>query len=167
MPEAGFIAFFVFGLVLRNMDVLVAAVLDLPGDKVDFKRQVVLLFLKGRNCRCGPTTCISISQYSSYTEKLTDWKTYRRRETSQSGRAEYGLEVMKSLSKSLTKKYGKGFTKINLYNFYSFYKEYPEIFHSLSGKSDQLLSWTHYTVLLQVKGRQARERKKASVIFIP
>ena len=43
----GLIAFFVFGLVLRNVGVLVDAVLDLPGDKVDFKGQVVLLFLKG------------------------------------------------------------------------------------------------------------------------
>jgi len=78
-------------------------------------------------------------------------------ELSQSGRAEYGLEVMKSLLKSLTKKYGNGFTKTNLYNFYSFYKEFPEIFHSVSGKSQQFLSWTHYRVLLQVKDRKARD----------
>lgn len=78
-------------------------------------------------------------------------------ELTQNGRAEYGLAVIKSLSKSLTKKYGNGFTKTNLYNFYSFYKEYPEIFHSVSGKSDRLLSWTHYRVLLQVKDRRARD----------
>ncbi len=36
-------------------------------------------------------------------------------ELSQSGRAEYGLEVIKSLAKSLTKRYGRGFTKSNLY----------------------------------------------------
>ena len=51
-------------------------------------------------------------------------------ELSQSGRAEYGLEVI---------------------------KEFPEIFHSVSGKSDQLLSWTHYRVLLQVKDCKARD----------
>lgn len=78
-------------------------------------------------------------------------------ELTQNGRAEYGLAVIKSLSKSLTKKYENGFTKTNLYNFYSFYKEYPEIFHSVSGKSDRLLSWTHYRVLLQVKDRRARD----------
>lgn len=32
-------------------------------------------------------------------------------------RAEYGAEVIKGLSKELTKKYGKGYTKTNLYNF--------------------------------------------------
>ena len=36
-------------------------------------------------------------------------------------RSEYGASVIKRLSKSLTEKYGKGFTKTNLYSFYSFY----------------------------------------------
>lgn len=39
----------------------------------------------------------------------------------------------------------------NLYSFYSFYKTYPEIFQTSSGKSEGLLSWSHYAVLLQVK----------------
>ena len=43
-------------------------------------------------------------------------------ELTQNGRAEYGLAVIKALSKSLTKKYGNGFTKTNLYNFYFFIK---------------------------------------------
>ena len=72
-------------------------------------------------------------------------------------RAEYGAKVIKSLSKKLTQEYGKGFTKTNLYNFYSFYKTYPEIFHSASGKSQPILSWTHYRILLQVKDEKARE----------
>lgn len=40
-------------------------------------------------------------------------------------RSEYGAEVIKKLSKNLTEKYGKGFTKTNLYSFYSFYKCFP------------------------------------------
>ena len=71
-------------------------------------------------------------------------------------RAEYGAEIIKKLAKNLSAEYGKGFTKTNLYSFYSFYKCFPEIFHSLSGKSDRLLSWTHYRVLLQVKDEKAR-----------
>ena len=46
---------------------------------------------------------------------------------------------------------GKGYTKSNLYNFYSFYKLYPDIFQTVSGKSFALLSWSHYTILLQVR----------------
>ena len=71
-------------------------------------------------------------------------------------RAEYGLEIIKKLSKELTGEYGKGFTKTNLYNFYMFYKTFPEIFHAVSGKSAPLLSWTHYRTLLQVKDDKAR-----------
>jgi len=72
------------------------------------------------------------------------------------GRAEYGLEIIKKLSKELTGEYGKGFTKTNLYTFYQFYKTFPEIFHSVSGKSGALLTWTHYRTLLQVKDDKAR-----------
>lgn len=71
-------------------------------------------------------------------------------------RAEYGASVIKKLAKELTTEYGKGFTKSNLYSFYSFYKSYPNIFHSVSGKLD-LLSWTHYRVLLQVEDVEARD----------
>ncbi len=71
-------------------------------------------------------------------------------------RAEYGLEIIKTLSRKLTDEYGKGFTKSNLYNFYLFYKTFPEIFHAASGKSLPLLSWTHYRTLLQVKDDKAR-----------
>lgn len=77
-------------------------------------------------------------------------------ELQKNGRAEYGLELIKNLSKQLTKKYGKGFTKSNLYNFYLFYKMFPEIFQTLSGKSQRLLSWSHYAVLLRIQDSSAR-----------
>lgn len=71
-------------------------------------------------------------------------------------RAEYGANIIKKLSKELTAKYGKGFTKTNLYSFYTFYKYFPEIFHTLCGKSEKLLSWSHYRTLIQVKDDVAR-----------
>ena len=71
-------------------------------------------------------------------------------------RAEYGTTLIRKLSKELTNEYGKGYTKTNLYSFYSFYKMYPNIFHSASGKSVPLLSWTHYRTLIQVKDDKAR-----------
>ncbi len=72
-------------------------------------------------------------------------------------RAEYGAEVIKKLSKELTAKYGKGFTKTNLYSFYRFYKCFPEIFHTACGKSNMYLSWSHYRTLLQVHDETARK----------
>ena len=72
-------------------------------------------------------------------------------------RAEYGARIIASLSKSLTLEFGKRFGKTNLYQFYSFYKCYPDIFRSPIGKLDQLLSWTHYYILLTVLDPKARE----------
>ncbi|MCC8042171.1 MAG: PDDEXK nuclease domain-containing protein [Oscillospiraceae bacterium] len=70
-------------------------------------------------------------------------------------RADYGAEVIKKLSSELTKEFGKGYTKSNLYSFYSFFKMYPEIFHTVSGKSAPLLTWSHYRTLLQVEDKTA------------
>ena len=89
-------------------------------------------------------------------------------ELSGKGRADYGLEIIKSLAERLTAKYGKGYAKTNLYNFLDFFKSFPEIFHSVRGKSQDgkifhsvsgkspLLSWTHYRVLRRVDNTEAR-----------
>jgi len=49
-------------------------------------------------------------------------------------RAEYGDQVVKNLSKSLTEKYGRGFKKSNLYLFIAFYQGHPNFFQSVTGK---------------------------------
>ena len=69
---------------------------------------------------------------------------------------DYGLRIISGLSKELKQKYGKGFTKTNLYNFYNFYKEYPNIFQTLFGKSSAILSWSHYLVLMREYDKKAR-----------
>ena len=95
-------------------------------------------------------------------------------------RAKYGAQLIKQLSADLTEKYGKGFSYVSLYGFVKFYKCFPEIFyavrkksdenifHTVRGKSDEnildsvcpksegLLSWTHYRILLQVDDDKAR-----------
>ena len=72
-------------------------------------------------------------------------------------RADYGVKVIKKLAKELTKKYGKGFDRSNLYRFLSFYKSFPQIVDALSRQSGRLLSWTHYRILLQVFDKEARD----------
>ena len=67
----------------------------------------------------------------------------------------YGLEIIKSLSKRLGEKYGKGFGSVSLYSFLSFYKAYQNIFQTPSEKS--FLSWSHYLILLQVDDENARD----------
>ncbi len=60
-------------------------------------------------------------------------------------KAEYGSQLLKKLAKDLTKEYGRGFSKSNVYAMRQFYLRIP-IFQSLTGK----LSWTHYVELLSV-----------------
>lgn len=67
----------------------------------------------------------------------------------------YGKEIIVELSKKLTREFGKGFEKTNLYYYLQFYNLYPNIFDSMSGKS--FLSWTHYRILLQVISKEARD----------
>lgn len=64
-------------------------------------------------------------------------------------RSEYGLEVIKKLSKDLTNRYGKGYDRSNFYHCLRFYKNFPEIVDTMCRQSGNLLSWSHYRALLQ------------------
>jgi len=67
-------------------------------------------------------------------------------------RAEYGAETIKTLSKNLTKKYGKGFNLSNLKRFRQFFILFPKgatVWH--------LLSWSNIKILMRVKDEKKRE----------
>ncbi len=72
-------------------------------------------------------------------------------------RAKYGASIIKELSRRLTATYGKGFTKTNLYGYVNFYNMFPQIFHTVCGKSTELLSWSHYRTLIQELNDEARQ----------
>ena len=57
-------------------------------------------------------------------------------------RAEYGEQVVKNLAVSLVKRYGRGFSMRNLYNFISFYQNHRNIFYAVRGKSEIVPSAT-------------------------
>ena len=66
-------------------------------------------------------------------------------------RADYGKKLLKQLSESLTKEFGKGFDTSNLRNMRLFFLAFP--------KCDALrheLSWTHYRTLTRIENKQAR-----------
>lgn len=65
--------------------------------------------------------------------------------------AEYGKQLLKLLSKELTKELGKGFSVSNLQYMRRFYLEYPKQ-QTLSVK----LSWSHYCEILNVSDKNAR-----------
>ena len=97
-------------------------------------------------------------------------------------RADYGEELLVCLAGDLTSRFGKGFSKSNLFMMRTFYLTYPEkqIFQTVSGKllateagkiqkvqtvsgiSDVLiqkfpLSWSHYCLLLRLDDSLKRE----------
>lgn len=61
----------------------------------------------------------------------------------------YGKQIVKKLSESLTHEFGKGFSERNLYSFIKFYKMFPDILQTLSAKSS-VLTWSHYQELMRV-----------------
>jgi len=72
-------------------------------------------------------------------------------------KAEYGSSLLISLAKDLKLKYGKGFSKSNIYLCRQFYLKYPK-FQTVSGK----LSWSHYAELLTISddlGRSFYEKQ--------
>ena len=66
-------------------------------------------------------------------------------------RTGYGQQTLKELSKTLTKEFGKGFSRSNLQNMRAFYLTYP-ICQSVTGK----LTWTHYCELLSISDADKR-----------
>ena len=62
-----------------------------------------------------------------------------QREVLKEKRADYGEQVVKNLAMELTNRYGKGFSMRNLYNFVAFFQQHPNIFYSVSGKSENIL----------------------------
>lgn len=100
-------------------------------------------------------------------------------------RAEYGEELIKKLSKDMTERFGKGFSKSNIFLMRQFYLTYPEKFQTVSGKSlmtqkfptssgkskpffksaihqtpavvfEPILSWSNYCELLSIEDDKAR-----------
>jgi predicted nuclease of restriction endonuclease-like (RecB) superfamily len=94
-------------------------------------------------------------------------------------KADYGEQLIERLSKDLTKRFGRGFGKSNLFQMRGFYLAYSSIFQTPSGKSPIgftqsivqtasaqfslseiaqrfLLPWSHYVKFLSIKNLDAR-----------
>ena len=64
-------------------------------------------------------------------------------------RADYGKRVIQELSGLLVQKYGKGFSKSNLYNYILFNLLYPDIFQLSTGIS------ARHDILQSVTGKSS------------
>ena len=64
---------------------------------------------------------------------------------------DYESKTISYLSKELTKKFGRGFSRANIWNMITFYKEYGSV-QTLSER----LSWSHYCELLSISDKDKR-----------
>lgn len=81
-------------------------------------------------------------------------------------RADYGKQVLKELSEKLTSEYGRGYSVTNLKYFRQFFLVFPDLFVSnvlldsdmqIRQTVSDLLSWSHYSLLMRVENPKARE----------
>lgn len=78
-----------------------------------------------------------------------------KEEIIKSDRAEYGKQIMNSVSSQLTQRYGKGFSSQNLWFMVKLYDNYP-ILYALR-REFKGLSWTHIRTLLFVNDELKRK----------
>lgn len=69
-------------------------------------------------------------------------------------RADYGKQIIKSLSERLTKEFGKGFSQRNLEQIRQFYSVYSKT-QTLSAEFN--LSWSHYMKLMRIDDENERK----------
>lgn len=88
---------------------------------------------------------------------LLYWRIGRRilAEVLENERAEYGKEIVQSLSAQLTKEFGRGFGRRSLFNMLAFAELYPDarIVQSVIAQ----LSWTHIQRILPLKDELQRD----------
>lgn len=70
-------------------------------------------------------------------------------------RAEYGREILQTLSAQLTEEYGKGFGQRNLEQMVRFAEVFPDI--QIAQTLSAQLSWSHFTEIIRLEDRLKRD----------
>lgn len=78
-----------------------------------------------------------------------------REEILKNKRAEYGEQIVQSLSAQLTLEYGKGFSKRNVFNMIQFAERFPD--EKIVATLSRQLSWTHILALIPIEDELKRE----------
>lgn len=69
-------------------------------------------------------------------------------------RAEYGKQIIQTISEELTKDFGKGFSKRTIYEMRQFYNYFPN--YQIMRTVFAQLSWSHFQRVLKVSNEKAR-----------
>ena len=78
-----------------------------------------------------------------------------RTEVLNNERAEYGEQIVSTVSAQLTAEFGKGFARPNLFRMIKFAELFPDV--EIVSTVSRQLSWSHFVEILQVKNDLARD----------
>jgi predicted nuclease of restriction endonuclease-like (RecB) superfamily len=123
--------------------------LPTSGDSSKFFSEVREILNQARTHVAQTVNAAMVETYWSIGKRIVE------EEQGGSAHASYGAGLLKALSKSLTKDFGKGFSLANLKNFRQFYLTYPGGRKSYALRS--LLSWTHHRLIMRVEDADARD----------
>ena len=70
-------------------------------------------------------------------------------------RAEYGETIVASLSKQLTQRYGRGYSRPNLFRMIKFVKQFPD--NKIVSTLSRQLSWSHFVIICAMDDTLKRE----------
>lgn len=78
-----------------------------------------------------------------------------RTEVLKNERADYGKQIVQTLSAQLTQEFGSGFSRRNLFNMLTFAEVFPDRQMSLTLSTK--LSWSHFVEIIRIKDQLKRE----------
>lgn len=98
-----------------------------------------------------------VAQAANSTLTILHWKLGARiqREILQGQRAQYGEEILPTLSAKLVPDYGKGFSARNLARMIQFAEAFPD--ENIVATLSRELSWSHFVEILPLKKPLERE----------
>lgn len=124
--------------------------------KLSENKYVELLNSIGSSIEKGRNSALSLLNEQLLLTYWTVGKHIVEFEQNGKDRALYGEALISNLARDLKVKFGKGFSKSNLYLMRLFYVKYPKFQTSGKFESVKKLSWSHYAELLTISDDLAR-----------
>ncbi len=108
-------------------------------DYDELLRRVGDVIQKGRNSIAAAVNNAIVQSYWEIGQYIVEYE--------QKGhvKAEYGSDILNRLSRDMTDRYGKGFSRSNIFYMRKIYSIYPQL-----RQRSNLLSWSHYIELLKL-----------------
>ncbi len=99
----------------------------------------------------------NVSQFVNSALTLLYWRIGKRINTEilKGERADYGKQIVVSLSRQLVKEFGNSFTEKNLRRMVQFNQNFPDI--EIVATLSQQLSWSHFVELIPIEDQLKRE----------